>query len=1249
MKIDNFVNRYSLSKTLRFKLTPIGETAKYFNQYKILSNDEELAKDFDIAKIVCDRYHKYFIENALEKLRFDEDDLERYSRVYYSSNKDSVKDIKDIEKKLASKISDHFKKEGCNDLLKKDIIGLIINAAENSGGYYFTFENAEERRALENLKKYATYFTNYHSIRENLYSKDIKHGTIAFRLLRDNLPIFLNNCKHGKEIISQLRVDDINLLKETIGKNIGVDIESVFSLSYYNNVLTQSGIDKYNTIIGGYTDGQIKYKGMNELVNISEIKGLPKLKTLNKQILSDRNSFSFLPKQFSDENGDEELLIAIKEYYRNDVEDCKSIESIIEIICDRLKNIDKVDLSKVYVSSDYIETLSNDVFDDWSAIRNGIYRKYEEEHPFNGKNKEKYEKDRKMNLDKIEEYSIDNLQEMMQCENSIVSYIKDEANELLGKCKNGYNAFEKNVLNVELYKKLRQDEEKILYIKSFLDNIKAFQRFVKAFESSNIDCDIAFYDEYSTFNERIGVINQLYDKCRNYLTKKPYSENKIKINFGNSQLLNGWDINKEREYLNILLLKDGQYYLGIINNKVDDKQKTFDQLKIKGGARAVSIEYSAEDCFNGAYKKVGIKNFVDPKKMLPHVFIPKDRSKIDKDIARIYDGKTFKKQDNKGKQADNFSFDDMRKLIDYFKNGIMNNPDWDIFGFEFSDTKEYDSIDEFFAEVSEQGYVINFTDIPCSVVDSLVDEGKLFLFKFDNKDFRPASEGKEKGKKNLHTMYFEAIFDERNVKDVVYALNGGGELFYRPASLTPTITHPKNREITNKTYEFRTNGEGSQKSVFAYDLIKDKRYTEDQFTLHCPITMNYKSDNVKNGDINKEVRDAIRKCNDNYVIGIDRGERNLVYVCVINENGEIIEQRSLNILDCGFAKVDYHKMLEAREHKMKESKRNWNKVESIKEMKQGYMSYVVKIICDLVVKYDAIVALEDLNYSFKSFRQKFDRQVYQQFEKALSDKMRYIVGKETDPESNGGLYRAYQLANKEKKEGDKQCGFIFYVPAWNTSKIDPTTGFVNLLHERYKSILESQLFFDKFKNISFDEEKGMFRFDIKYSDFGKTIDHKDDWSVFSNGERLSKRRDKNGVWEDIVIDVNKELMQLFDKFNIDYRKDLKPQIVSQNSKEFFETLYWLFALVVQMRNSDKDNDYILSPVLNENNEFFDSRNSNCLLPIDADANGAYHIALKALWNIKQIKTIDENNYKNVSVIKEADWLRFAQNKEWKTL
>ena len=86
-----------------------------------------------------------------------------------------------------------------------------------------------------------------------------------------------------------------------------------------------------------------------------------------------------------------------------------------------------------------------------------------------------------------------------------------------------------------------------------------------------------------------------------------------------------------------------------------------------------------------------------------------------------------------------------------------------------------------------------------------------------------------------------------------------------------------------------------------------------------------------------------------------------------------------------------------------------------------------------------------------------------------------------------------------------------------------------------------------------------------------------------------------------------------------------------------------------MRNSrtDTDEDYLISPVMNNNGEFYDSRNyygEDAPLPVDADANGAYNIARKALWAVEQIKAAKDVNDVKLSISK-AEWLKFAQSNE----
>lgn len=50
---------------------------------------------------------------------------------------------------------------------------------------------------------------------------------------------------------------------------------------------------------------------------------------------------------------------------------------------------------------------------------------------------------------------------------------------------------------------------------------------------------------------------------------------------------------------------------------------------------------------------------------------------------------------------------------------------------------------------------------------------------------------------------------------------------------------------------------------------------------------------------------------------------------------------------------------------------------------------VIHYIAQLVVKYNAVVAMEDLNYGFKTGRFKVERQVYQKFETMLIEN--YII------------------------------------------------------------------------------------------------------------------------------------------------------------------------------------------------------------------------------------------------------------------
>ena len=111
--------------------------------------------------------------------------------------------------------------------------------------------------------------------------------------------------------------------------------------------------------------------------------------------------------------------------------------------------------------------------------------------------------------------------------------------------------------------------------------------------------------------------------------------------------------------------------------------------------------------------------------------------------------------------------------------------------------------------------------------------------------------------------------------------------------------------------------------------------------------------------------------------------------------------------------------------------------------------------------------------------------MYQKFEKMLIDKLNYYVDKQKTSTEIGGPLNAMQLTNQfvSFQKLGKQSGFLFYVPAWNTSKIDPVTGFVNLFNTKYENQDKAIEFFKKFEAITFNKEQHYFEFKFNYKNF----------------------------------------------------------------------------------------------------------------------------------------------------------------------
>lgn len=1185
-KLYEYTGLYKISKTLRFELKPVGKTLENFNKNSILTIDEERELKSKEIKLLLDEYYKIQIDKVLSNKIIDESILLDYIENYKDKNKSDK-----LEKAMQKIIINEFKSDlhiseetNKNSSLIKTLTSADVFIQLKS--YLKNNNRLEDIEKIDFFQKYTTYFTSFFVNRKFIFDSD-KTGSISYRLIKENLSIFIENMKTFEAI----KKCEVIKLKE--------EFESMFLIQNYNNYLTQTGIEKYNLILSGRVDEtETKEQGLNEIINLfnqANKTKFPLFKILNKQILSDKTSSSFV---FDFLEKDKDVYDLIDKYF----EQTKFINFF---------DVKELNFDNIYIlNRQNIADLSKQFFDNWDSIYSKLNEWYDSEN-LKDINRKNYEESRKKHFKNTKYWSINFVSKLMN------TNLSAKINELLDfKIESITSALkEYKKLNFNEINNLKTDENSIEIIKNLLDSVKEYQLFLKQFLMYDLDKtkDPTFYNLLDEEYLKIKEINSIYNMVRNYITKKPYDTNKIKLNFNCSTLLDGWDLNKEKNNLGIILKKNNKktnrydYFLGILKDK-----NIFD-----------NIDYVEEDYF----EKMEYKLFPGPNKMLPKMFIS----------AKEYSDKLsndFKNNYNEGKHTkEKLDKKFLAQYIEYMQINLKERYSED-FDFKFRKPADYNQIDEFYREVEAQGYNIKFKNVSSKYIEDCINSDKLYLFRIYSKDFSEFS----KGNPNNQTIYFENLFTDDNIRNVVYKLNGQAEMFFRKKSYLYKETHKANEKILNKNPLNK-----KKESIFDYSIIKNKRYTEDKILFHFPITINFNSSETNN--INSFINNNINDFE--HVIGIDRGERNLIYVVVTDLKGNIKEQMSLNEIinehNNNEYKTNYHDLLNQKAKTQLLQKQSWQTIDTIKELKEGYISQVIHKIQELALKYNAFIVLENLSFGFKNSRIMVDKQVYQKFELQLIKKFNYIIDKKNKNTHLKGL----QLSNPLNTLDDigNQSGIIFYTPAWNTSNIDPTTGFVNLIYGlKYKNIEETKNIISKIKDIRFNGQN--YEFDIDFKDFNnKYINSKTDWTLYTYGSRIYTKRDakNNSNFISTEVELTEEFNKLFEEYKIEL-KNIKVDLLQREDSKLYEKFIFLFKLLLQLRNSSTgiNIDYIISPVKNKNNDFFDSRKGNPYLPKDADANGAYNIARKGLMLLETIKNTDPKD-KIDYAIKNEEYLINLQN------
>lgn len=1287
---NDLTGLYSLSKTLRFELKPVGRTLENIETKGLIAQDEQRAEEYEKVKAIIDRYHKSFIRMCLSSLHL---------KLQSSGSYDSLEEYEN----LASKAKRTEDEENAFTKVKANLRGQIVNAFKQGGSYGDLFKkeliqqhlpdfvtDEEEKVMVDNFSKFTTYFTGFHENRKNMYSDEEKSTAIAYRLIHENLPMFIDNMRVFAKVADSTVAEHF----ADVEFNLNVEkIADMFQLDSFSDTLTQEQIEVYNNVICGKPceDGT-KIQGLNEYINLynqqqrDRASRLPLMKPLYKMILSDRVAIPWLPEEFT---SDEQMLVAINKTYDalHDVLMGDEEDSLRNL----LGNLKEYDLDKIYIANDLALTdISQHLFGQYDVFTAGIKDELRRSATPTKKERENPElyDDRINRLFKSgKSFSIAYLNSLPQPvqEDGTIKTIESYFEQLGAYDRNGeqrLNLFTQlemaHVAAADTlagrHAHLNQSETDIKLIKDLLDAFKDIQHFIKPLlgNGDEAEKDNDFDASLSSIWNALDMVTSLYNKVRNWLTRKPYSDEKIKLNFENKgDLLGGWVDSKTdksdngTQYGGYLFRKRNEigeydFYLGISSDKKlfrrdstivyqKDMYERLDYYQVKGQTIfGSSYEGNYEE---DSKKLLAALNHAVVQLGMDNAFSPVEGEKVPSYLKRIRntDQEALSRLINEEEVSTHYQTMHTHILHTLSKLYRVEA------AIQLSKREDL-AIEELFDAISLMPSK-SFSFFPVSN-ESIThacerEDAPLYLFKISNKDLSFAETNakglrKGRGTENLHTMYFKALLSMiQGVYDI-----GTGEVFYRKKTeglKQTTAMHVANTPIKNKNKD-----NSKEYSLFTYNITKDKRYTCDKFQFHLSIIINY--DKPNKYDVNSNVHDIIRDNGVKHIIGIDRGERHLLYLSLIDLNGHIVKQMTLNDIVNEYKgntyTTNYRDLLAAREGDRAEARRNWQKIENIKEIKEGYLSQVVHIISKMMVEYKAIVVLEDLNMGFMRGRQKIERQVYEKFEKMLIDKLNYYVDKQKDVDATGGLLHAMQLTNKFEsfRKLGKQSGCLFYIPAWNTSKIDPVTGFVNLLDTRYENADKARCFFSKFDSIRYNAANDWFEFELDYTKFTeKATGTRTQWTLCTYGTRIDTFRNpaKVNQWDNKEINLTEAYKALFEEAGIDYRGNLKNAICQLTEKKYLEPLMHLMKLLLQMRNSitGSEVDYLLSPVADENGRFYDSRTADATLPKDADANGAYNIARKGLWAIRQIQTTQPDAKLNLAITNK-EWLLFAQQKPY---
>lgn len=1188
---ENFTNLYPLPRTLRFELKPLYKTKELIDsKQELFPKDKRIDEIYqNIIKPCLNELHSDFIEKSMENKDF-QNIPDNILKIY--SNEKNIDDFKNIEKDLIKQINWFLKSnktffaENYSDLLGKNSIDIIIKVfwekiyKKDDSWKIFLYNDLlwKSYEELINIyfKWFSTYLSNFNKNRENLYDKknEAKIWSVSGRTIWENFPRFLQNCINFRDKLEKL--------------NLSIEQKDIFITNNFWKYISQKQIDYYNKIIWQINS---KTNEFNQKNGLKWNKKLPKLLLLHKQIL------------WKSEN--ENILNFVNNIIQTDFELEQEIKIINKDIFQRIdfikksivSNIEDFELEKIFIKKNRLKDISSLLMDNYSVLEK-LLPEFNEEWKIIKENELVNLSKIKKSFENIDLKDLKNIFKKEYFDESkdwfklFLNWIYNHFSDLENNIKHTHKLVQDKLISWNFSENIQKSEKNInlrdeifvsskWLLKAYLDSILALDRFVHMFDYwEQKDFDSNFYNNIEEYSINFSPF-KTYNAVRNYLTKKNYSTDKIKLNFDYPDFLGS---NSLWKYA--FIYKDSKwfYYLWVLDHS--NSQSKYKPQILKNNTEFYQLEYK-QIKFNTLAWKWYIRDFW---------------VKYSEDENCIINLKTLIKKQYLER------YPVLKEIVD----------------FQTDDKKIFDAKVK---TILEQAYSINFVNIDKNYILEENNNWNLHFFQIYNKDF---SENKKiNSMENLHTMYFKALFEKENFNWwACFKLNSQwAEIFFREKSINE-----------KKVKDLKTRNENA---------IEKKRYTENKVFLHLPITLNFINKWYSKYSfwyINDSVKKYIKE-NKMSIIWIDRWEKNLIYFSMINENLEIIELKSLNSLilkvsDLEEKEVNYFEKLSKKEWNRNKERKDWDEIETIKELKEWYISQIVDNLVKLIVKHNAIVVMEDLNSGFKRWRQKIEKQIYQKFELALAKKLNFTVDKNKKHDELWWIYKAYQLTPQIENFQDiySQTWIIFYTQAAYTSVTCPNCSFRKNIYQKYENESKFKEFFKKYI------------LEIKFEDNCFIIKYKIDEKIDKKKNKLKKLEfqvnTKNQIrlkfekslkwkwWETKEFNITEKFKEIFEKHKLDLW-NLKEELLAWNWEiQLYKDFMFYFNLLLQLRNS-KENDnwwYISCPSC-----WFHSGNWFQWFSYNWDANWAYNIARKWRIILDKIKKDEKNLW-----ITNVEWDNYYQ-------